>query len=98
MSSSAVAHADIMSAQYMVYGAVFAAIVIRTDIILGMLQTLRRYAMNMKQRKTMSEFMRLWLFYLSLSGFIRNAFKEDVYNVLMWGTAMVISLIVLKLC
>ena len=44
----------------------------------------------------MSEFIRLWLFYLSLSGFIRNAFKEDVYNALMWGTATIISLAALK--
>lgn len=44
----------------------------------------------------MSEFMRLWLFYLSLSGFIRNAFKEDVYNSLMWAMATIISLVVLK--
>lgn len=46
----------------------------------------------------MSEFMRLWLFYLSLSGFIRNAFKEDVYNSLMWVTVTILSLIALKLC
>lgn len=44
----------------------------------------------------MSEFMRLWLFSLSAAGFIRNAHKGDVYNALMWTTAMVISLIVLK--
>ena len=44
----------------------------------------------------MNEFMRFWLFYLSLAGFIRNAFKEDVYNAMMWGVATIFSLVVLK--
>ena len=44
----------------------------------------------------MNEFMRSWLFFLSLCGFIRNAFKEDIYNALMWATATIISLVILK--
>ncbi len=44
----------------------------------------------------MAEFMRLWLFNLSLAGFIRNAFNKDVYNALMWATATIFSLVNLK--
>lgn len=44
----------------------------------------------------MSNFLRLWLLYLSLCGFIRNACKKDAYNALMWATVTIISLAVLK--
>lgn len=44
----------------------------------------------------MSEFIRLWLFYLLLSGFIRNVFKKDVYNTLMGATTTILFLVILK--
>ena len=44
----------------------------------------------------MSDFLRRWLFYLSLSGFLRNAHNKDVYNALMWATATIFSLVALK--
>lgn len=48
----------------------------------------------------MIDFSLRWLFFLSLNGFARNLHNKDeeVYNTLMWGTVMVISLIALKLC
>lgn len=44
----------------------------------------------------MSDFLRLWLFNLSLSGFIFNALNKDVYNALMWATATIFALVDLK--
>ena len=44
----------------------------------------------------MSEFIKLWLFYLLLSGFIRNALKKDIYNTLMGVTTTILFLVILK--
>ncbi len=44
----------------------------------------------------MIDFSLRWLFFLSFTGFARNAYNEDVYNTLMWFTTTIISLIALK--
>lgn len=52
MNPNAVARAGIMSAQYIVHGAVY-VVVTRTDTTSAMLQILKRYARN--GRKTVAE-------------------------------------------